>query len=312
MFRGYIYIVKNYINDKVYIGQTTTTIEKRWLKHKCSRNCQKTKHIHFYRALCKYGVEQFYVEEITHVDCTTKKKLIEELNRLERLYILQFNSFKNGYNSTAGGEGMLHFTMSEKTRQKLSRINKGKKLSEETRRKMCLSRKGRKMTEESKRRLSKSKIGIIPSQEHIRKSALKHIGLKMSNETKQKIYNSLKREILQYTTDGILVKEWDCIRDAANAFGLKSTSQIRNVLNGKLHTTQGFVWKYKYGTVGVKKSKRAVVQIDLENTYINEYESAADAGRMLGISSDGIIACCKNKRITSGGYKWKYKEEYGN
>lgn len=29
-YEGYIYLIKNLINNKCYVGQTTTTIEHRW------------------------------------------------------------------------------------------------------------------------------------------------------------------------------------------------------------------------------------------------------------------------------------------
>ena len=36
---GYIYIIKNYKNNKVYIGQTTQDVEKRFKQHlKCSKS----------------------------------------------------------------------------------------------------------------------------------------------------------------------------------------------------------------------------------------------------------------------------------
>ena len=36
---GYIYIIKNYKNNKVYIGQTTQDVEKRFNQHlKCSKS----------------------------------------------------------------------------------------------------------------------------------------------------------------------------------------------------------------------------------------------------------------------------------
>lgn len=49
---------------------------------------------------------------------------------------------------------------------------------------------------------------------------------------------------------------------------------------------------------------------DLKNNHIKDYESAAQAGRELGIVPSGIIACCRQYlgRKVAGGYKWKYKE----
>lgn len=55
MRTGSIYIIKNTVNDKVYIGQTTMTVHERFMVHmkpstaKLKRNCK------LYNAVTKYG-----------------------------------------------------------------------------------------------------------------------------------------------------------------------------------------------------------------------------------------------------------------
>lgn len=61
---GYIYIIKNRINDKVYIGKTDLDINKRFKEHvkdSRRRRCEKRP---LYSAMRKYGCEHFYVELI--------------------------------------------------------------------------------------------------------------------------------------------------------------------------------------------------------------------------------------------------------
>ena len=63
----YIYKITNNINGKVYIGKTNYTIEKRWKEH-----CHDYKKLSFqkrplYRAMAKYGPENFSIEEIENV-----------------------------------------------------------------------------------------------------------------------------------------------------------------------------------------------------------------------------------------------------
>lgn len=59
------------------------------------------------------------------------------------------------------------------------------------------------------------------------------------------------------------------------------------------------------------KKKRSVVQIDrTTGEVIAEYKSIADAGKAVGIKSDGNIGeCCRGKKKTVAGYIWKYREE---
>ena len=57
------------------------------------------------------------------------------------------------------------------------------------------------------------------------------------------------KKIIQLTLDGIFVREWDAIKDAAESFGV-SSSAIWNCLNGKcqVKSIKGFKWEYKKET----------------------------------------------------------------
>ena len=60
-FIGYIYKISNSINDKIYIGQTRCSIEKRFNQHK-QRSRKKSKYnSHLYEAMRKYGEEVFQI-----------------------------------------------------------------------------------------------------------------------------------------------------------------------------------------------------------------------------------------------------------
>ena len=95
---GYIYKITNKINEKVYIGLTTLTVNDRWKGHLDSarRNNQKP----LYCAIRKYGIENFKIEEIDRTEDFAK------LGELERKYIEQYKSYDKhyGYNLTRGGE----------------------------------------------------------------------------------------------------------------------------------------------------------------------------------------------------------------
>lgn len=87
-----IYIIKNNINDRVYIGQSSS-IEDRVKQH--FRN-YKNSNLHtynypLYRSIRKYGVENFYYEVLE--ECG-----IDELTKNEIFWIEKFNSLKDGYN----------------------------------------------------------------------------------------------------------------------------------------------------------------------------------------------------------------------
>lgn len=98
-----IYIIKNTINDKVYVGQSVD-IEHRFYAHKYSAmNRRQDSHTQIHRAMKTIGVENFYYEILE--ECP-----IESLDEREIYYIDKFDSYVNGYNMTLGGEGNAHET----------------------------------------------------------------------------------------------------------------------------------------------------------------------------------------------------------
>ena len=96
-----IYIIKNIINDKVYIGQSVD-IHQRWLTHyglgKIDANPKRLEfNNQIHSAMRELGRENFYVEVLE--ECSK-----ELLNEREIFWIKYYNSYKNGYNGTEGGD----------------------------------------------------------------------------------------------------------------------------------------------------------------------------------------------------------------
>lgn len=92
-----IYIIKNKLNDKVYIGKTSKSIEERFKVHKV--DMKKYKNRKLYKAMNELGVENFYIEKLDETDS------FETSSELEIKYIKKYDSYKNGYNGNYGGEG---------------------------------------------------------------------------------------------------------------------------------------------------------------------------------------------------------------
>lgn len=92
---GFIYIIKNIINSKVYIGQTRTSVEQRWKEH--LRHAQYGDQI-INRAMKKYGIDKFYIETLEICN-------VELLDYREMYYIDLYDSTdkSKGYNVSIGG-----------------------------------------------------------------------------------------------------------------------------------------------------------------------------------------------------------------
>lgn len=94
-----IYIIRNTVNDKVYIGQTCQSVKERFCQHLKPSTSKQRGSYKIYNAMKKYGRDKFYVE-------TLETGISEsEIDQKEIEYIEKFNSFENGYNSTPGGDG---------------------------------------------------------------------------------------------------------------------------------------------------------------------------------------------------------------
>ena len=102
---AYIYKITNDINDKIYIGQTSFSLEKRWKEHLADSQKPEKENRPLYRAMKKYGIAHFSIS------------LVEETstpNEREQYWIEQYGSYHKGYNATIGGEGrMKDFTIDE-------------------------------------------------------------------------------------------------------------------------------------------------------------------------------------------------------
>ena len=114
-----IYLRRNKVNGKCYVGQTgdLKTREYNW---KSFSNTYANNHINEDRA--KYGLDNWTVEVLA----TTDNR--EDAWELEQRFINDYNTlWPNGYNISKGGGGHNGCKFSDETKQKLSEANKGEK-----------------------------------------------------------------------------------------------------------------------------------------------------------------------------------------
>ena len=58
------------------------------------------------------------------------------------------------------------------------------------------------------------------------------------------------------------------------------------------------------------KTKKPVIQLDINNNFIKEWDSQTDAGLALGIKPNDISSAIYGRQKTAGGYKWLFKKDY--
>lgn len=245
---GVIYKITNTVNGKVYIGQTTRSLNTRWRLHKSSRSFCR----HLLNAIKKYGADSFTIEPIDQADT------MEELNRKECEYIAFYNSIdrSKGYNLMSGGGNSHH---SEETKRKLR--ENSKRMWKDPVFKMLMTEKLKKANgSDDARRKHKNSCLEMWSRGEYREKIIKTM---QSNDYREKQRKALKA----LHNDNGFHSRWyeankechgikiECeemgqvfasITDAAKAAKCSDTS-IRKVLKGVRKTAGGYHWRYVSG-----------------------------------------------------------------
>lgn len=101
---GKIYLISNDINDKLYVGQTVQTLNKRFTGHCCYSKSDRSDNMLIKRAIHKYGKNKFHISLIE--ECP-----IDKMNEREIYWISYYDSYNNGYNLTKGGQSSNYFSL---------------------------------------------------------------------------------------------------------------------------------------------------------------------------------------------------------
>lgn len=223
-----IYLIRNKINGKCYVGQTKTSIKERISSHlSCSKH-RRYIYKPLYDDINKFGWEMFEVE--TLCECES----FSDLNNKEQCYIDIYDSYNNGYNLTRGGSGCHGHKVSDETKKKISAFNKGKVISDEHRRK--ISQNNSMYREECRRKVSDSMKDRVLSDETKKKISDFNKGKTLSDETKQKISDSSKGRIVS-----------DKTREKLSASSkLSLTQETREKLDlpsTRIKANKGIIWK---------------------------------------------------------------------
>lgn len=144
-----IYLITNKKNGKQYVGLTTTSLKKRMSVYKTYSKNPPKKLTKILKALHKYGFDNF---EIDVLEAGFKSEA--DLVAAEISWIAVLDTYKNGYNSSLGGD-----LVSEATRDKMSKAQKGRVHSAEARKKLSEALKGRKRPKEVVEKVSKALKG---------------------------------------------------------------------------------------------------------------------------------------------------------
>ena len=205
---GYIYLITNNVNGNKYVGKTELSIEERWGQHIKDSKKEKCEIRPLYRAIRKYGVENFSIKEIDTGQG-------EELNNKEQYWIQHYDTYKNGYNATLGGDGKILLEYDEIIKTYLLNHN----ATEVARTLVC--------SVDSVYKILKANDVPITKNTEI-------------------ITEKYAKEIVQYDKKGNFLQIHRSAHDAARFLGDERYRQhIQECLKGKRKSAYGYLWRYK-------------------------------------------------------------------
>lgn len=280
-----IYTLSSTRNPNIirYVGKSKQKLSRRLSQHLCA--AKKAKETNYklnynYNWINKELSEgyEIIIEELDSVSFQEN----ESWEWLEQYWISQMKIWGfNITNLTDGGDG-----------------NKNQHFSKETIQKRAEKLRGIPRDLETRRKISESHKGKI-----------------LSEETKNKVSNSIKelqgRKILQYDLDGNKIKEWDCIVDAAKELNIDKANIGHCCSHKKNHNSAGgFIWRYiEDSTPVIKYTSNSICVLDLNHKLTSIFKTAALASKELGVSTCSISNCCNHKIENVKGYIFvKYKE----
>lgn len=241
---GRVYKITNIVNDKLYVGQTKTSMAKRFTSHKCESKNERYDN-KLYEEMRKYGTENFKVESLSEIKTSTRDELREMLNVLEKQYI---EKLAPEYNFAPGGLGNTGVTWTDERREKFKELMSGennpcfgKPKSDETREKLSKALKGRVISEESRVKRIETMKGIPKSDETREK--MKEAAKNRTNKMPSGKEHHNSKSVIQCDLHGNLIKTFDSIHHAAKELSIQPGG-ICMCCKGKLKTTGGYVFKY--------------------------------------------------------------------
>lgn len=202
---AYIYQIINMINGKSYIGKTEYSVENRWKEHSRAYKYEQNQSRALYRAMNKYGVENFKCLKLLETDTP---------NEDEVLYIQKYDTYHNGYNETLGGDGAAYLELPEEEICKFYLESK------------CINH-------------TATYFGY--DKKTIKKVLYKYnIPLFDFSDTMAKVHSQAVAQIDPKTNK--IIKIFPSVAEAERATG--NSKHIGSVCKGKRNTAKGFKWKY--------------------------------------------------------------------
>lgn len=136
------------------------------------------------------------------------------------------------------------------------------------------------------------------------------------NATTNANKENLGMTVYQFDKQSLFIAKYDSLRDAAKAVNATHKT-IAMACRGELKTAHGYIWRFEEDADKLKdevldfnRLGKLVLQFDMDGNFIKEYKSCAEAARENNLQRCGISKNCRKVTSYSGGYIWKFKDDY--
>lgn len=293
-YEGYIYLIRNKVNGKIYIGQTSCTIRQRFNGHVAnSRRADCVSIID--RAIAKYGKDNFDVTVLHTCEADSKRELKQMLNDLEIKYISQFDSTNhlNGYNISPGGG-----QASQSAKVPVDQYDLFGKFI----------RTFNSMTEASESVIGDASL-VCNIQKCCEGRYNHYRGYRWvyAGAPQPKVIGQ-KRPIDEYDMLGHYIKTYPNSLQISDELSVRQhitncCSGVKKDVNGKIYRWYGEPFD-AHDTSPKKEIIRPVLQYDKSGVFIRRYDSEISAQTAVGVSAACIANACKGKQNYAGGCLW--------
>ena len=210
------------MNDKVYVGQTFTPLNRRLSYHK---SASKNKNSTLYQAMQTYGTDKFHIELLEEVVGSDKRQLRKEMLKKEYDYAIALSATTNGYNMVAGGGWFTIVSEEYANRCREQGLDMHRKYSKE-------------------QYLEWSKLGGKTEKwyEYMNSGAPQENYIKHKEARVKGLKEALGIKVAQYTKEGEYITTFDSIVDASNSTGV-SCDAISNIIKGITKRPHKYLWK---------------------------------------------------------------------
>lgn len=304
---GYIYCIENNINGKKYIGQTTLTIKYRWAKHKYESN-KANPYGTLARAIKKYGVENFDIYELVHVESKDHQEVVDSLNELEIFFIEIHDTLvtsNHGYNIQVGGDNNSRHNPICTYDMDGNFLNEFFNVEETANyynthytvvKRICDGKQGN----------YKNTIVFRYKNDDFNKYSIER---KLTINKKQ-----VKPVDVYDTKTHKLIKTYESLNQCARDIDV-APATISYICRGKNIPTGDYIFRFhgdpidKYPIEYVVPNTVKVNQYDKYNNFIRTYDSITDAGKATGINNKYIGYYCSHNIKKVMDFKWFYADD---